>query len=281
MLRLDDVSTYHDRICALDLVNLKVKRGEIVTLIGANGAGKTTLLNTVCGVLAPKRGKIYFDGKPISQLSAEAMVELGVSHVPERRQVFSTMSVMDNLLLGAYRRRDSQVHQDIERTFELFPLLKNRGKQAAGTLSGGEQQILAIARGMMSRPKLLLLDEPSVGLAPMIVREILRIVQDLRARGTTILLVEQNAKAALQVADRGYVLETGRIVLEGTAQELIENEGVQKAYLGKNNRLKMSGCPAQAECYLCLEDDSISSCAICPNRNGNGNGRGKSRQAGK
>jgi branched-chain amino acid transport system ATP-binding protein len=233
MLQLSDLSTYYGQIRALDRVSLQVHDREIVTLIGANGAGKTTLLNTISGLLKPKRGQLIFDAQPIGQLSAEDIVRRGISHVPERRQVFSTMSVYDNLLLGAYHRRDGAVHDDIEQMFEWFPILRTRQNQAAGTLSGGEQQMLVIARGMMARPRLLMLDEPSVGLAPLLVREILRIVADLRARGTTILLVEQNAKAALQVADRGYVLENGRIVLQGTAQELMADERVQKAYLGR------------------------------------------------
>ncbi len=269
MLRLRDISTFYGQIRALDLVNLNVAPSEIVAIIGANGAGKTTLLNTICGILAARHGEVYFEGKPISNLSTEGIVRLGVSHVPERRQVFGTMSVMDNLLLGAYHRHDKAVPQDIAEIFESFPILKERQKQAAGTLSGGEQQMLAIARGMMSRPKLLMLDEPSVGLAPLLVREIMRIVVDLRSRGTTILLIEQNAKAALQVADRGYVLETGRIVLEGTAKQLVADEGVQKAYLGKGNRLQLARCRADTDTYACVDDDSIKSCVMCPTRNGN------------
>lgn len=240
MLRLDDISTYYGQIRALELVNLSVREGEIVTIIGANGAGKSTLLKTISHILSPKHGEIYFQDRPVSHLSTERVVELGISHVPERRQVFSSMTVFDNLLLGAYCRKDGQVRADIDQAFGLFPILKDRQKQTAGTLSGGEQQMLVIARAMMSRPKLLMLDEPSVGLAPLMVREILHIVADLRSRGTTILLVEQNAKAALQVADRGYVLETGRVVLAGTAKELMADAGVQKAYLGKG-RLPSNG----------------------------------------
>ena len=280
MLRLNDISTYYGQIRALDLVNLVVQPGEIVALIGANGAGKTTLLNTICGILAARHGEVYFEGKPISNLSTEGIVRLGVSHVPERRQVFATMSVMDNLLLGAYHRHDKAVPQDIAEIFESFPILNQRQKQAAGTLSGGEQQMLAIARGMMSRPKLLMLDEPSVGLAPLMVREIMRIVADLRSRGTTILLIEQNAKAALQVADRGYVLETGRIVLEGTAKQLVADEGVQKAYLGKGNRLQLARCRADTDTYACVDDDSIRSCVMCP-ANGRQVGKETGRQVDK
>ena len=267
MLRVDDVSTFYGEIRALTQISLTVAPGEIVALIGANGAGKTTLLNTICGILKAKHGEIYFEDKPISDLGPEGIVARGLSHVPERRQVFATMTVMDNLLLGAYQRNDRQIQQDIAQAFELFPILKQRQKQAAGTLSGGEQQMLAIARGMMSRPKLLMLDEPSVGLAPLLVREVLEVVADLRRRGTTILLIEQNSKAALQVADRGYVLETGRIVLEGTAKQLLADEGVQKAYLGKGNRLQLARCRAEIDRYECLENPAVHSCAICPHRN--------------
>lgn len=273
MLQLHDLSTYYGQIRALERVNLSVRQGEIVTLIGANGAGKTTLLNTICGILTAKHGQVVFEGVPISERKAEEIVQLGISHVPERRQVFSTMSVMDNLLLGAYHRKDKAVREDIAEVLKLFPILQKRQKQAAGTLSGGEQQMLAIARGMMGRPKLLMLDEPSVGLAPLMVREILRIVVDLRSRGTTILLIEQNAKAALRVADRGYVLETGRVVLEGTANQLMADEGVQKAYLGKGKRLQLARCRADQSSYACVEDRSIESCVMCPT-NGNGVTRG-------
>ncbi len=269
MLQVNDLSTYYGQIRALELVTLTVKPGEIVTVIGANGAGKTTLLNSICGILKSRHGEVSFDRQPISGMSAEAIVRRGLSHVPERRQVFSTMTVLDNLLLGAYQRHDREVEKDIQQAFELFPILDRRQKQAAGTLSGGEQQMLAIARGMMSRPKLLMLDEPSVGLAPLMVREIMRIVVDLRSRGTTILLIEQNAKAALHVADRGYVIETGRIVLEGTAAELMADEGVQKAYLGKGNRLQLARCRADSDTYACIDDDSIKSCVMCPTRNRN------------
>lgn len=267
MLRLNNVSTYYGQICALHQVNLKVRPGEVVALIGANGAGKTTLLNTVCGILSPRAGQVYFNDQLISNVNAEKIVQRGVGHVPERRQVFSTMSVLDNLLLGAYQRHDKEIKRDIEQAFELFPILRQRHKQAAGTMSGGEQQMLAIARGLMSRPKLLMLDEPSVGLAPLMVREIMRVIADLRQRGTTILLVEQNARAALGVADRGYVIETGRIVLEGTAQQLMADAGVQQAYLGQGDRLQLSRCSAAADRYACLDDPAIVTCVLCPNRN--------------
>lgn len=269
MLQLRDVSTYYGQIRALELINLEVRSGEIVALIGANGAGKTTMLNTICGLLEPRHGEITFEDKRISGLPVEGIVRLGLCHVPERRQVFSRMSVRDNLLLGAYHRRDSGVRQDVQRMYELFPILGQRQDQTAGTLSGGEQQMLAIARGLMSRPKLLMLDEPSVGLAPLVVREILRVVADMRSRGTTVLLVEQNAKAALGVADRGYVLETGRVVLEGTAKELTEDEGVQMSYLGKGKKLQFARCHAETR-YACEENRAINSCVRCPSNERNG-----------
>ncbi|MBI4788126.1 MAG: ABC transporter ATP-binding protein [Chloroflexi bacterium] len=236
MLDIHDLSTYYGPIRALKGVALNVQHGEIVALIGANGAGKTTLLNTIAGLLKPRQGQILYQGRNIAGDPPEAIVRAGISLVPERRQIFSTLSVRDNLLLGAYARASSDgnaVEVDVAQMYALFPVLEQRKSQMGGTLSGGEQQMLAIARGLMSRPKLLLLDEPSVGLAPLIVREILRIVADLRTRGTTIMLVEQNARAALQVADRGYVLENGQIALEGSAEELVRNANVQKAYLGR------------------------------------------------
>jgi branched-chain amino acid transport system ATP-binding protein len=234
MLEIKDVSTYYGLIRALKQVNLQVQAGEIVALIGANGAGKTTLLNTISGLLNPRHGQVLFNGRDISGQSPESIVRAGISLVPERRQLFATMTVRDNLLLGAYHRFGyaKSLDADIAQMFDLFPILEKRAGQLGGTLSGGEQQMLALARGLMSKPALLMLDEPSVGLAPLIVREILRIVGELRARGTTILLVEQNARAALSIADRGYVLENGQIALEGTADELLRNTAVQSAYLG-------------------------------------------------
>jgi branched-chain amino acid transport system ATP-binding protein len=236
MLQVQDVSTYYGPIRALKQVNLHVDAGEIVALIGANGAGKTTLLNTISGLLNPRHGQILFNGRDIAGQSPESIVRLGISLVPERRQIFSTMTVRDNLLLGAYhrfRRDGKSLDGDIAKMYELFPILAQRQAQLGGTLSGGEQQMLALARGLMSQPNLLMLDEPSVGLAPLMVREILRIVAELRTRGTTILLVEQNARAALSIADRGYVLENGQIVLEGKTDELMKDAAVQSAYLGK------------------------------------------------
>jgi len=239
MLEVCEVSTYYGRVRALDRVSLKVEEGEIVCLIGANGAGKTTLLNTVSGMVPASQGDVIWGGQSIARRPAEQIVRLGISHVPERRQVFGSLTVHENLTLGAYCRvrRDgwAAIRQDVERVFTLFPVLKERSRQPAGTLSGGEQQMLAVGRGLMARPKLMLLDEPSLGLAPLIVQEIFRIISELRRNGTTILLVEQNARAALRVADRGYVLETGRVVLQGTPTELAGDEQLRLAYLGRRN----------------------------------------------
>ncbi len=237
MLSLEKVNTYYGRIHALRDVSLEVAQGEIVAVIGPNGAGKTTLLNTISGVTPARGGQIVFEGRPITRLSPERIVRLGVSQVPERRQVFATMSVMDNLLLGAYHRyrRDArrEIERDLEFVFDTFPRLKERAHQAAGTLSGGEQQMLALGRGWMARPKLLLMDEPSLGLAPLVAKEILRVSGQLREHGTTILLVEQNARAALDLADRAYVLESGQVALAGKACDLAADERVQAAYMGQ------------------------------------------------
>lgn len=238
LLEVRSASVYYGRIQALKDVSLEVPDGEIVTLIGANGAGKTTLLRAISGLLEPRHGDILYEGRSIKGLSPERIVGLGISHVPERRQVFGTLTVMDNLILGAYHRyrRDGKgaIQRDLDFVFEVFPVLKERWRQAAGTLSGGQQQMLAVGRGLMAQPRLLLLDEPSLGLAPLLVSELFQVVGELRGGGTTILLAEQNARAALRVADRGYVLEVGRIALHGTAQELIDTELVQKAYLGSS-----------------------------------------------
>jgi branched-chain amino acid transport system ATP-binding protein len=221
-------------------VSLHVRPGEIVAIIGANGAGKTTLLATIAGVLTPTSGQVVYDGQDARALTTEQLVRRGCAMVPEGRQVFAPMTVHENLLLGAYpllRRHDgAAVEQAFAEVLALFPRLEERRGQLAGTLSGGEQQMLAIGRALMSRPKLVMLDEPSMGLAPLVTRSILRTIVELRQRGTTILLVEQNARAALGIADRGYVLETGRIMLEGSAQELLENNDVKRAYLGKEYR---------------------------------------------
>lgn len=239
MLEVEKISSFYGNIQALKEASLAVDEGEIVSLVGANGAGKTTLLNTVSGIVSPRHGRIFLNKKETTHLAAEAIVGMGISQVPERRQVFGTLSVRDNLTLGAYLRlrrgERSGVNQDLGRMFELFPILKERQLQSAGTLSGGEQQMLAIGRGLMAQPKVLLLDEPSLGLAPLLVKEIFDILQELRETGMTILLVEQNARAALQISDRAYVLETGTVVLGGRAQDLIANEEVQKAYLGRRN----------------------------------------------
>ncbi len=236
LLQIDRINTYYGHIQALKEVTLHVNPGEIVALVGANGAGKTTLLHTISGLLRARSGRILFQGQDITKARAAAIVRAGISHVPEHRQVFGTLSVYDNLLLGAYQRyrRDGRkaVQRDIEEIFDLFPRLRERKKQMAGTLSGGEQQMLAIGRGLMARPKLLLLDEPSLGLAPLIVRDLFQMIASLQDRGQTVLLVEQNARAALKLADRAYILETGRIVLEGNAHELLEDPRVQAAYLG-------------------------------------------------
>ncbi len=234
MLTLQSIHTYYGSLHVLKGVSLHVREGEIVALLGANGAGKTTTLKTISGLLKPRTGQVKFLGKDISRLSAEAIVQLGIAHVPEGRRVFRTLNVTANLELGAFARRDHQaVRQDLQEMQERFPLLRERAKQLAGTLSGGEQQILAIARALMARPKLLLLDEPSMGLAPRLVSQVFAIIRHLKETGTTILLIEQNARAALRVADRGYVMETGRISLDGTAAELMDHNEVRRAYLGK------------------------------------------------
>jgi branched-chain amino acid transport system ATP-binding protein len=237
MLKVENLSTFYGRIQALREVSLTVAGGEIVAVIGSNGAGKSTLLNTISGMIPARSGRIDFAGTPIAGLRPDRIVRLGISQVPERRQIFSTMSVMDNLILGAYHRhrRDGKpaIDRDLEFVFEIFPRLRERIKQTAGTLSGGEQQMLALGRGWMAKPKLLLLDEPSLGLAPLMAREIFRVSEQMRDHGTTILLVEQNAHAALELADRAYVLESGSIAFEGKASDLVRDERVQKAYLGK------------------------------------------------
>lgn len=233
MLRIKDVVTHYGHIAALKGVTIDVDEGQIVTLIGANGAGKTTLLRTVSGLLRPTRGSIEFAGRPLTTLSPENIVELGIAHVPEGRRVFPRMSVLENLELGAYIRKDpAGVRADMQYVFQLFPRLAERRRQIAGTMSGGEQQMLAIGRALMARPRLLLLDEPSMGLAPLIVEDIFSIIKEINAEGTTILLVEQNANLALTVADKGYVLETGTIVLSDSADALLQNEKVRVAYLG-------------------------------------------------
>lgn len=239
MLKLEQVNTYYGRVQALRDVSLEVSTGEIVAVIGPNGAGKTTLMNTISGITPARSGQITFAGTSIAGCSPERIVRLGLSQVPERRQVFSSMSVSDNLVLGAYHRyrhgHKEAIAQDMEFVFEIFPRLKDRIKQTAGTLSGGEQQMLALGRAWMAKPRLLLMDEPSLGLAPVLVKEILRVSDQLRSRGMTILLVEQNARAALDLADRAYVMESGEVVLTGSTADLIADVRVQTAYLGRKS----------------------------------------------
>lgn len=233
MLELQNLNVYYGAIHALRNVNLKINQGEIVTLIGANGAGKTTTLRTISGIEKAKAGKILYNGQELNSRSASDIVKLGISHVPEGRRVFSTMSVFENLEMGAFTRNDKpQIKKDLANVFSLFPRLLERKDQFAGTLSGGEQQMLAIGRALLSRPKLLLLDEPSMGLAPLIVKEIFSIIKDINKKGTTILLVEQNANMALQCANRAYIIKNGEIDLEGDAQALLNDENVKNAYLG-------------------------------------------------
>ena len=233
MLKIDNIHVYYGAIHALKGVSLEVKAGEIVTLIGANGAGKSTTLRTVSGLLAPKSGSISFLGENIAGMPAHEIVKHGISQVPEGRRIFAEMSVQENLEMGAFTRKDKEgVEKDFEIVYNRFPRLKERRKQQAGTLSGGEQQMLAMGRALMSRPKLLLLDEPSMGLAPLLIKEIFSIIEDINREGTTVLLVEQNANMALSIAHRAYVMETGRITLQGAAKELAASEDVRKAYLG-------------------------------------------------
>ena len=233
MLKIDNIHVYYGAIHALKGVSLEVRKGEIVTLIGANGAGKSTTLRTVSGLLAPKSGAITFLGENIAGTPAHEIVKHGISQVPEGRRIFAEMSVQENLELGAFTRKDKDgVAKDFDLVYRRFPRLEERRKQQAGTLSGGEQQMLAMGRALMSRPKLLLLDEPSMGLAPLLIKEIFSIIVDINKAGTTILLVEQNANMALSIANRAYVLETGRITLSGSAKDLAASEEVRKAYLG-------------------------------------------------
>ncbi len=237
MLKIRNLDAGYGSLTVLRRLSLHVKAGEIVTIIGANGAGKTTLLKTITGLLRPNAGEIFFDGRDIVRVPTEKIVLDGCSLVPEGRQVFAAMPVHENLLLGAYvqfkRGKKQDVLHDLDRVFTLFPVLKQREHQLAGTLSGGEQQMLAIGRALMARPKLIMLDEPSMGLAPLMVKEIFSIIVRIREEGNTVLLVEQNAKSALKIANRGYVLETGRIILEGDAEDLLSNHDVQRAYLGR------------------------------------------------
>lgn len=233
MLELKNVNVHYGAIHALQGINVNVNQGEIVTLIGANGAGKSTTLKAISGVLKPTSGEILFEGNDIAKMKSHNLVSLGIAHVPEGRRVFSKMSVMENLEMGAYSRKDKdQIKKDYKKIFDMFPRIYERRNQMAGTLSGGEQQMLAMGRALMSKPRLLLLDEPSMGLAPLIVKQIFSIIEDINKSGTTILLVEQNATMALKVADRAYVIQHGTIEMEGSAEKLLNDESVKNAYLG-------------------------------------------------
>ena len=234
MLKVTDLQVYYGVIQALKGISFEVNEGEVIALIGANGAGKTTILHTVTGLINQKAGKIEFEGKDISHTPAYKIVAEGIAHVPEGRRVFAELSVYDNLMMGAYTRKDKkEIAETLEMVYKRFPRLEERKKQMAGTLSGGEQQMLAMGRALMSKPKIILMDEPSMGLSPIFVNEIFEIIKAVSASGTTVLLVEQNAKKALSIADRAYVLETGKIILEGDAKVLMNDERVKKAYLGE------------------------------------------------
>lgn len=234
MLTINDLEVYYGMIQAIKGISLEVNQGEVIALIGANGAGKTTTLHTITGLLSPKKGSVMFEGKDITKVPAHKIVSMGMAHVPEGRRVFANLSVYENLKLGAYTRKDKQEIEDtLKMVYEKFPRLEERKNQVAGTLSGGEQQMLAMGRALMSHPKIILMDEPSMGLSPIFVNEIFNIIQEIKKSGTTVLLVEQNAKKALSIADRAYVLETGKIVLEGKALDLLNNDLIKKAYLGE------------------------------------------------
>ncbi|WP_313511077.1 ABC transporter ATP-binding protein [Enterococcus sp.] len=232
MLTIQNLNVHYGMIQAVHDVSFHVEQGEIVSLIGANGAGKTTILRTISGLIRPSKGSVTFEGKPIEKEAPQKIVASGLSQVPEGRHAFPGLTVQENLEMGAFLRKDSGVKADYEQVYQKFPVLKERLSQDAATLSGGEQQMLAMGRALMSKPRLLLLDEPSMGLAPIFIKEIFSIIQEIKEQGTTVLLIEQNAKMALSIADRGYVLETGKIVLEGTGQELMASDEVRKAYLG-------------------------------------------------
>lgn len=233
MLKLENINTYYGNIHALHDVSLHINKGEIVTLIGANGAGKSTTLMTICGGVRPSTGSVTFEGTPIHKLKADKIVRMGISQVPEGRLIFPELTVMENLDLGAFLRNDKEgIKRDLDYVFDLFPILAERRAQQGGTLSGGEQQMLAISRALMSKPRLLLLDEPSLGLAPIVIRQIFDIIKKVNEGGTTVFLVEQNANQALKIAHRAYVMETGHITLEDTAENLLANEDVKRAYLG-------------------------------------------------
>ncbi|MBR3252448.1 MAG: ABC transporter ATP-binding protein [Erysipelotrichaceae bacterium] len=233
MLKVNDLVVRYGVIEAIKGISFEVNDGEIVTLIGANGAGKTTTMHTISGLLKPYSGTVELDGKDISKIAAHKIVEMGVAQCPERRRIFASQSVEDNLILGAYTRSDKEeIQNDLRNVYKLFPRLEERRKQLGGTLSGGEQQMLAMGRALMSKPKIMLLDEPSMGLSPLLVKEIFSIIKEINENGTSILLVEQNAKMALSIAKRAYVIETGRIVMSGTGEEVLNSEDIRKAYLG-------------------------------------------------
>jgi len=235
LLDIKDLQVYYDGIHAIKGVSLEVARGALVTLVGSNGAGKSTLLRTICGLKKPSSGELRFQERSLLDMSVTRIVQMGISMVPEGRQIFPDLTVMENLRLGAYIRTDQDgIARDQERVFSLFPRLKERASQKGGTLSGGEQQMLAIGRGLMAKPSLLLMDEPSLGLAPILVEEVFRVIQEIHAEGVTVLLIEQNAQAALAIADYGYVMESGRIALQGKGQDLLHDEAVQRAYLGQD-----------------------------------------------
>ena len=234
MLEVKDLQVYYGMIQAIKGISFEVNQGEVIALIGANGAGKTTILHTVTGLIAPKAGSIVFEGQDITKIPAHKIVSMGMAHVPEGRRVFAQLSVYDNLKMGAYTRKDkNEIEESLEMVYKRFPRLEERKNQMAGTLSGGEQQMLAMGRALMSKPKIILMDEPSMGLSPIFVNEIFDIIQEVSASGTTVLLVEQNAKKALSIADRAYVLETGSIALEGDAKVLMNDDSIKKAYLGE------------------------------------------------
>ncbi|MCI7738336.1 MAG: ABC transporter ATP-binding protein [Lachnospiraceae bacterium] len=234
MLKVTDLEVYYGMIKAIKGISFEVNQGEVIALIGANGAGKTTILHTVTGLIQPKHGKIEFEGNDITKTPAHKIVSMGMAHVPEGRRVFAQLSVYENLKMGAYTRKDkNEIEDTLATVYKRFPRLEERKNQMAGTLSGGEQQMLAMGRALMSHPKIILMDEPSMGLSPIFVNEIFDIIQEVSASGTTVLLVEQNAKKALSIADRAYVLETGNIVLDGDAKELMNNDSIKKAYLGE------------------------------------------------
>ena len=234
MLEVKDIEVYYGMIQALKGISFEVNEGEVIALIGANGAGKTTTLHTITGLLSPKKGSVLFEGQDITKVPAHKIVSLGMAHVPEGRRVFAELSVYQNLKMGAYTRKDKdEIAKTLEMVYKRFPRLEERKNQLAGTLSGGEQQMLAMGRALMSHPKIIVMDEPSMGLSPILVNEIFDIIKEVSASGTTVLLVEQNAKKARSIADRAYVLETGKIVLEGDAKELMNDDSIKKAYLGE------------------------------------------------